>query len=82
MTSDFRYLSYILPELDAIKIESEKGIPDVTRCVKLCMELYHDTRRRKTEDPLWNLNVEGLVEFLYPQPPEEEEEEEESLDKL
>ena len=30
MTSDFQYLSYILPLLDAIKIESEKGIPDVT----------------------------------------------------
>ena len=90
MTSDFRYLGYILPLLDAIKIASEKEFPDVSRCVKVCMKLYHNTRIRKTEDPLWNLDVESLVEFLYPQPPEEEEEEgggggqeqEESLDKL
>jgi hypothetical protein len=70
--SDFRYLGYILPLLDAIKIESEKNIPDVTRCVKVCMGLYHDTRIRKKEDPLWNLDVERLVDFLYPPPPEEE----------
>jgi len=51
--------------------------------------------KRKTADPLWNLDVKSLVEFLYPQPPEEEEEEkekeeeegggqeqEETLDKL
>ncbi len=38
------------------------------------MGLYHDTRKRKKEDPLWNLDVERLVDFLYPQPPEEEEE--------
>jgi hypothetical protein len=75
-------------------IASEKEVPDVSRCVKVCMGLYHDTRRRKTEDILWNLDVESSVEFLYPQPPEEEEEEEEeggggggqeeeeSLDKL
>ena len=66
MTSDIRYIADILPLLDAISIESEKHIPDVTRCVKVCMGLYHDTRRRKTEDPLWNLDVESLVEFLYP----------------
>jgi len=66
MTSDIQYIADILPLLDAIKIGSEKEIPDVTRCVKACMGLYHDTRRRKTEDPLWNLDVESLVEFLYP----------------
>jgi hypothetical protein len=67
MTSDFRYLGYILPLLDAIKIESEKKhFPDVTRCVKVCMGLYHDTRIRKKQDPLWNLDVERLVDFLYP----------------
>ncbi len=85
MTSNFRYLSYILPLLDAIKVASEQELPDVSRCVKVCMELYHDTRRRKEEDPLWNLDVENLVEFLYPLPPKEEEEEEKeekSLDKL
>ena len=50
------------------KQEPEKNIPDVTRCVKVCMGLYHDTRIRKKEDPLWNLDVERLVDFLYPQP--------------
>jgi hypothetical protein len=72
MTSDFRYLGYILPLLDAINIQSEKHLPDVTRCVKVCKGLYHETRIRKKEDPLWNLDVERLVDFLYPQPPEEE----------
>ncbi len=66
MTSDIRYLGYILPLLDAINIGSEKHIPDVTRNVKVCMGLYHDTRIRKKEDPLWNLDVERLVDFLYP----------------
>ena len=58
MTSDIRYIADILPLLDAISIESEKHIPDVTRCVKVCMGLYHDTRIRKKQDPLWNLDVE------------------------
>ena len=66
MTSDIQYIADIFPLLDAIKIGSEKEIPDVTRCVKVCMGLYHNTRRRKTGDPLWNLDVESLVEFLYP----------------
>ena len=66
MTSDIQYIADILPLLDAIKIGSEKEIPDVTRCVKVCMGLYHNTRRRKTGDPLWNLDVESLVEFLFP----------------
>ena len=66
MTSDIQYIADILPLLDAIKIGSEKEIPDVTRCVKACMGLYHDTRRKKKGDPLWNLDVESLVEFLYP----------------
>ena len=66
MTSDIQYIADILPLLDAIKIGSEKEIPDVTRCVKVCMGLYHNTRRRKKGDPLWNLDVESLVEFLYP----------------
>jgi hypothetical protein len=51
MTSDFRYLSYTLPLLDAILIASEQEIPNVSRCVKVCMELCRDTRRRKKEDP-------------------------------
>ena len=66
MTSDIQYIADILPLLDAIKIGSEKEIPDVTRCVKVCLGLYHNTRRRKKGDPLWNLDVESLVEFLYP----------------
>jgi hypothetical protein len=86
MTSNFRYLSYILPLLDAMTVASETELPDVSRCVKICMKLYHDTRYRKEEDPLWNLDVEKVVEFLYPQPPKEEEEgeekEEEILDKV
>ncbi len=71
MTSDIRYIGYILPLLDAINIESEKNIPDVSRCVKICMSLYHETRIKKKEDPLWNLDIERLVDFIYPQPPEE-----------
>ena len=86
MTSNFRYLSHILPLLDAMTVASETELPDVSRCVKICMKLYHETRYRKEEDPLWNLDVEKVVEFLYPQPPKEEEEgeekEEEILDKV
>jgi hypothetical protein len=66
MTSNFRYLSYILPLLDAIKVASERELPDASRCAKVCMELYRNTGRRKKEDPLWNLDVERLVDFLYP----------------
>jgi len=76
MTSNFRYLSYILPLLDAMTIASETELPDVSRCVKICMKLYHETRYRKEEDPLWTLDVEKVVEFLYPRPPKEEEEKE------
>jgi len=64
--NSIQYIADILPLLDAIKIGSEKEIPDVTRCVKVCLGLYHNTRRRKKGDPLWNLDVESLVEFLYP----------------
>jgi hypothetical protein len=45
------------------------------------MKLYHETRYRKEEDPLWNLDVEKVVEFLYPRPPPKEEEEEEGKEK-
>jgi hypothetical protein len=86
MTSNFRYLRDILPLLDAMTVASETESPDVSRCVKICMKLYHETRYRKEEDPLWNLDVEKVVEFLYPRPPKEEEEEgeekEPSLDKV
>jgi hypothetical protein len=85
MTSNFRYLRDILPLLDAMTVASETESPDVSRCVKICMKLYHETRYRKEEDPLWNLDVEKVVEFLYPRPPKEEEEGEEkepSLDKV
>ena len=85
MTSNFQYLSHILPLLDAMTVASETELPDVSRCVKICMKLYHETRYRKEEDPLWNLDVEKVVEFLYPRPPKEEEEGEEkekSLDKV
>jgi hypothetical protein len=52
------------------------------------MKLYHETRYRKEENPLWILDVEKVVEFLYPLPPKEEEEkegeekEEEILEKV
>ena len=88
MTSNFRYLGYILPLLDAMTVASETESPDVSRCVKICMKLYHETRYRKEEDPLWTLDVEKVVEFLYPRPPKEEEEkegeekEEEILEKV
>ncbi len=81
MTSDIRYLGYILPLLDAINIASEKHLPDVSRCVKVCMELYHDTRRRKTGDPLWNLDAEKLVDFLYPKLNESRPEDKENKDE-
>ena len=77
MTSNFRYLGYILPLLDAMTVASETESPDVSRCVKICMKLYHETRYRKEEDPLWTLDVEKVVEFLFPLPPKEEEEKEE-----
>ena len=88
MTSNFRYLGYILPLLDAMTVASETESPDVSRYVKICMKLYHETRYRKEEDPLWTLDVEKVVEFLYPRPPKEEEEkegeekEEEILEKV
>jgi hypothetical protein len=66
MTSDIQYIADILPLLDAIKIGSEKEIPDVTRCVKICQRLYHTTRIKKKDNSLCDLDVESLVEFLYP----------------
>jgi hypothetical protein len=81
MTSNFRYLSHILPLLDAMTVASETELPDVSRCVKICMKLYHETRYRKEENPLWTLDVEKVVEFLYPLSPKEEEEEKEGGEK-
>ena len=81
MTSNFRYLGHILSLLDAMTVASETESPDVSRCVKICMKLYHETRYRKEEDPLWTLDVERVVEFLYPRPPKEEEEEKEGGEK-
>ena len=66
MTSDIQYIADIFPLLDAIKIGSEKEIPDVTRCVKICQRLYHTTRIKKKDNSLCDLDVESLVEFLYP----------------
>ena len=66
MTSDIQYIADIFPLLDAIKIGSEKEIPDVTRCVKICQRLYHTTRIKKKDNSLCDLNMESLVEFLYP----------------
>ena len=66
MTSDIQYIADILPLLDAIKIGSEKEIPDVTRCVKVCLGLYHTTRIKKKDNSLCDLDVERLVDFLYP----------------
>ena len=66
MTSDIQYIADILPLLDAIKIGSEKEIPDVTRCVKICQRLYHTTRIKKKDNSLCDLDVERLVDFLYP----------------
>jgi hypothetical protein len=45
------------------------------------MKLYHETRYRKEENPLWTLDVEKVVEFLYPLSPKEEEEEKEGGEK-
>jgi hypothetical protein len=66
MTSDIQYIADIFPLLDAIKIGSEKEIPDVTRCVKICQRLYHTTRIKKKDNSLCDLDVERLVDFLYP----------------
>jgi len=60
MTSDIQYIA------DIFKIGSEKEIPDVTRCVKICQRLYHTTRIKKKDNSLCDLDVESLVEFLYP----------------
>jgi len=81
MASDIRYIADILPQLDAINIESEKHIPDVTRCVKICMSLYHETRIKKKENPLWNLDVERLVDFLFPNLNESQPEDKEKNDE-
>ena len=66
MTTDIQYIADIFPLLDAIKIGSEKEIPDVTRCVKICQRLYHTTRIKKKDNSLCDLDVERLVDFLYP----------------
>jgi len=76
MTSNIRYLGHILSLLDAMTVASETESPDVSRCVKICMKLYHETRYRKEEDPLWTLDVERVVEFLYPRLSKKVEEEE------
>ncbi len=81
MASDIQYMANILPLLDAINIESEKHIPDVTRCVKICQSLYHTTRIKKKENPLWNLDVERWVDFLYPNLNESRPEDKENNDE-
>ena len=81
MASDIRYMADILPLLDAINIESEKHIPDVTRCVKICQSLYHTTRIKKKENPLWNLDEERLVDFLFPNLNESQPEDKEKNDE-
>ncbi len=53
----------ILKLLDAINIEE---IPDLQQNAKVCQRLLHRVRIMRQVNPSWNLDVEGMIKFLYP----------------
>jgi hypothetical protein len=61
--TDISYMFEILKLLDAIKIEE---IPDLQQNAKVCQRLLHRVRMIRQINPLWSLDVEGIVKFLYP----------------
>jgi len=61
--TDISYMFEILKLLDAINIEE---IPDLQQNAKVCQRLLHRVRMIRQINPLWSLDVEGIVKFLYP----------------
>ena len=61
--TDISYMFEILKLLDAINIEE---IPDLQQNAKVCQRLLHRVRIMRQVNPLWSLDVEGIVKFLYP----------------
>ena len=64
-------------EIEGLKTGADDFIAKPIKPELLATRIGSALRRfRKEEDPLWTLDVERVVEFLYPRPPKEEEEEE------
>jgi hypothetical protein len=61
--TDTRYVFEILMLLDAINTEE---IPDLQQNAKVCQRLFHRVRIMRQINPAWNLNIEGIMKFLYP----------------
>jgi hypothetical protein len=61
--TDTRYVFEILMLLDAINTEE---IPDLQQNVKICQRLFHRVRIMRQINPAWNLDIEGIMKFLYP----------------
>ena len=61
--TDISYVFEILKLLDAVNVEE---IPDLQQNAKVCQRLFHRVRIMRQVNPLWSLDVEGIVKFLYP----------------
>ena len=61
--TDTSYVFEILKLLDAVNIEE---IPDLQQNAKICQRLLHRVRIMRQINPLWSLDVEGIIKFLYP----------------
>ena len=62
-STDISYVFEILKLLDAVNIEE---IPDLQQNAKICQRLLHRVRIMRQMNPSWNLDVEGIIKFLYP----------------
>ncbi len=61
--TDTSYVFEILKLLDAVNIEE---VPDLQQNAKICQRLLHRVRIMRQINPSWNLDVEGIIKFLYP----------------
>ena len=61
--TDISYVFEILKLLDAVNIEE---IPDLQQNAKICQRLLHRVRIMRQINPLWSLDVEGIMKVLYP----------------
>jgi len=61
--TDTSYVFEILKLLDAVNTEE---IPDLQQNAKICQRLLHRVRIMRQINPLWSLDVEGIIKFLYP----------------
>jgi hypothetical protein len=53
----------ILMLLDAINTEE---VPDLQLNAKICQRLFHRVRIMRQIKPSWNLDIEGIMNFLFP----------------